>query len=192
MPPPRRVSDQALLDLLAAGGATWRHSALTAALCRISGCSERTARRTLAQAVHRGIVSTRGGVYRPASEPRQTGSNSRPSEAVSPPARARVVNTTGRRAHVDRHHLLVLIQSQSWRYTDLINAVCQTFGCHSSTARWNLRLALTYGYIRRGDHGYQLTAEADAQLAQYGRLIGLEGVRFARFCSGRPGRHLNG
>src|SRR5689334_6345138 len=130
MPPPRKVSDQALLDLLAAGGATWRHSALTAALSRISGCSERTARRTLAQAVHRGIVSTHAGSSRPGPKPHRAGSKGGPSAAVSPPARARVVNTPGRRAHVDRHHLRVLIQSQTWRYTDLINAVSQTFGCH--------------------------------------------------------------
>jgi hypothetical protein len=84
-----------------------------------------------------------------------------------------------------------MMQGRTWRYTEMIDAVCRTNGCQTSTARWNLRLALAYGYVQRVDGGYQLTGEAVTQLARYGRLDGVDGVRFARFCSGRPGLHMN-
>ena len=82
------------------------------------------------------------------------------------------------------------MQRRDWRYGDLIAAICEWFGCAESTARRNLLLALQYNYIERLPSGYRLTQLAETQLEMYGRLTGVEGFRFARYCSGRPGLHL--
>jgi hypothetical protein len=102
----------------------------------------------------------------------------------------RVHDSTRRYCRVDRLVLLERLRGRSWRYGELIAAICDWFGCAESTARRNLRLALDYEYVERVSCGYHITPLAQSQLEAYGCLTGAEGLRFARYCSGRPGLHL--
>jgi hypothetical protein len=187
MPRPCSIPQDDLSALVAAGGGTWRHTALCAALVRIYGCDERTARRAVRQALASGVLANPGGWYQstdrnadPAPANRQRPSH-RPSPATrnSPP--------TGSDGRVDRHRMLRLLQDGEHRYSRVISILCDEFGCCPSTARANLNHALAYGYMEHAPDGYRLTAEGITGLETFGRLEGPSGVMFARFCAGRPG-----
>lgn len=188
MPHRPLITSADLASLIADGGSTWRHTALTAALVRIYGCSERTARRSISQARAAGIIKTTGGVYEVA----------RPDPTSKPPAHPRarpiagshITNSTGRRHHVDRRKFLELLRRAPMTYTELTAATCTRFGCSPTTARDNLTTAKRYGYVEKVAGRYQLTQDGERGLDSFGRLTGREGVRFARFCSGRPGLFL--
>jgi hypothetical protein len=83
--------------------------------------------------------------------------------------------------------MLGLLEGGEHRYSRVISIVCDEFNCCPSTARANLNHALAYGYVERAADGYRLTPDAIRGLKTFGRLEGTEGVRFARFCAGRPG-----
>ena len=192
-----RVSDADLVALVGNGGGTWRHTALIAALTHAYGCNPRSARRIVASAVERGVIARTGSAYDTAewrprhARPCPNLNRETPFETKpAPPILAVVHDATQRYRRVDRHDLLTRMQRRDWRYGDLIAAICEWYGCAESTARRNLLLALQYNYIERLPSGYRLTQLAEAQLEMYGRLTGLEGFRFARYCSGRPGLHL--
>lgn len=187
MPRPRSISQAELLKLVDAGGGTWRHTSLSAALTRICGCSERTARRILHEAIASGAITKRYGIYETAPPPGQSRRQPSPGVRTSHARRLRVTNSTGRRRHVARYQLLAILRGQCWRYGKLIALIQDEFGCCESTARDNIRQALGFGYLERSATGYRLTALAIRGLDTYGRLEGREGVRFARYCSGRPG-----
>ena len=192
-----RVSDAVLVALVGDGGGTWRHTALIAALTHAYGCDPRSARRIVASAIERGVIARTGPLYGTAdSRPcqaraRRTANPETPlGRKPAPPIVAVVHDATQRYRRVDRHDLLTRLQGRDWRYGDLIAAISEWYGCAESTARRNLLLALQYNYIERSPSGYRLTQLAEAQLEMYGCLTGLEGFRFARYCSGRPGLHL--
>ena len=189
-----RVSDTELVALLEDGGATWRHSALVAALVHIHGTSPRSARSVLASAIGRGIIARVGLFYgTPEEMPSDsvdrigsTGPNRR-SESLVEECESLIQHSTHRYRRVDRRDLLEHLRGRDWRYSEMILAICSRYGCAESTARRNILLALQSEYLARGTAGYHVTSVAESRLREFGRLDGLEGMRFARFCSGRPG-----
>ena len=183
---PRSIPLADLRTLVAEGGGTWRHTALCAALVRVFGCSERTARRAISQGLAAGVLNRDGGWYHAvdASPPPQLETRSHPSHNS---ARAAISISTSRPHRVDRRRMLELLKGRTYRYTDVIALLCNEFGCSQSTARGNLRHALSYGYLEHDPAGYRLSNEAIRLLASFGQLEGVKGVRFARFCAGRPG-----
>ena len=192
-----RVSDADLVALVGDGGGTWRHTALIAALTHGYGCNPRSARRIVARAIERGVITRTDSVYGVAdTSPRQA--CSRPTATLETPLGTKpapqivavVHDATQRYRRVDRHDLLTRLHGRDWGYGDLIASICEWYGCAESTARRNLSLALRYNYIERLPSGYRLTPLAEAHVKMYGRLTGVEGFRFARYCSGRPGLHL--
>jgi hypothetical protein len=192
-----RVSDADLVALVGDGGGTWRHTALIAALTHAFGCNPRSARRIVTSAIERGVITRTGALYGTVDRrPRQA--RSRPTATRETPIGTKpafpilavVHDATQRYRRVDRHELLTRLQGRDWRYGDLIAAICRWYGCAESTARRNLSLALQYNYIERLPSGYCLTQLAEAHVDMYGRLTGVEGFRFARYCSGRPGLHV--
>lgn len=186
MPRPPSISQAELCSLIDAGGGTWRHTSLSAAITRLCGCSDQTARRILHKAIASGAITNRYGIYEtapPPDEPKRQLTAAPTSHARS----MRATNSTGRRRHVARHQLLAMLRGQCWRYGKLIALIQDEFGCCESTARDNIRQGLNFGYLERSATGYRLTGLAIRGLDTYGRLEGREGVRFARYCSGRPG-----
>lgn len=189
-----RVSDAELAALLRDGGATWRHSALVAALVHIHRMSPRSARRMLASALGRGII-VRVGVFYGTPEGICTAPGdgigsarpNQPSNSIVVECESLVHDSTHRYRRVDRRDLLEYLRGREWRYSELILAICGRYGCAESTARRNISLALQSQYLARGAAGYHVTCAAESGLSEFGRLDGLEGMRFARFCSGRPG-----
>jgi len=194
MTPRPRISDIHLLALVEQGGGTWRHSALVAALIHIHRVSPRSARRAVANAIDRGIIVRAGMFYGTpeaisstsvdridAARPRQ------PRPPVGVESMSLVHTSTSRYRRVDRRDLLERLRGRDWRYSALIATICNSYGCAESTARRNISLALRSGYLERGAAGYHVTNAAESRLSEYGRLDGLEGMRFARYCSGRPG-----
>lgn len=177
-----------LRALVAAGGGTWRHTALCATLVRLYGCHERTARLTLRRALSAGVLTNHGGWYRTADPEPDSEPSVRSPRSIVPSTPVLVSNSTARPHRVDRHRMLQLLQGPPSRYTDVISTLCDEFGCCQSTARANLNRALRDGYLERTQTGYRLTPEARHGLDSFGRLEGVKGVQFARFCSGRPGR----
>jgi hypothetical protein len=115
-----------------------------------------------------------------------------PSHQAHPPHRCtvRIHDSTRRYRRVNRLDLLDRLSGRDWRYGEMLTAICQWYGCAESTARRNIRLAIEYNYIQQVSDGYRITPLAESQLEVYGRLMGAEGIRFARYCSGRPGLHL--
>jgi hypothetical protein len=195
------VPDADLVALLGDGGATWRHSALVAALVHIHGVSPRSARRAVANALGRGIIA-RVGVFYSTAEAISTapeaistgpqdgigsaGPNQQSALSVVE-CESLVQSSTHRYRRVDRRDLLECLRGRGWRYSELILTICSRYGCAESTARRNVSLALQSQYLARGVAGYHVTSAAESGLREFGRLDGLEGMRFARFCSGRPG-----
>jgi hypothetical protein len=112
------------------------------------------------------------------------GANHSPAHAIQ------VHDATRRYRRVNRVDLLNRLQGNDWRYGEIVAAICEWYGCAESTARRNLKLGLEYGYIQRGLSGYRVTPLGESQLRMYGQLTGIEGVRFARYCSGRPALRL--
>jgi hypothetical protein len=187
MPPRRAVPDQALVELVAAGRSTWRHTALTVAVAAIFRCHRRSARRAIARAVASGAITRTNSVYEaPAEDKRRRGSRT-PVRTRTPPQGPRIT----RRYAVDRHELLTLAATREWGYRDLLAVIGDRFGCDASSARRNIKLAIDYGYIERANGTCVITERAKAQLEAYGRLRGREGARFAHFCSGRPSLALD-
>lgn len=192
-----RISDTDIMTLVDAGGATWRHSALVAALMHIHGVSPRSARRAVAKAIDRGIIA-RSGMFYATPEAMSTNSTDqidserpgRPCGTIAVECKSLVHTSTRRYRRVDRRDLLERLRGRTWRHSELLATICDNYGCAESTARRNVSLALRSGYLARGPDGYHMTTAAEAQLREYGRLHGLEGMRFARYCSGRPGLGL--
>jgi hypothetical protein len=186
MPRPCSIPLDDLRGLVAAGGGTWRHTSLCATLVRLHRCHERTARRIIRDALAAGFLTNEGGWYRVAdgvtnSRLPSRSRGSTPARAVASPS------FIARPQRVDRLRMLQLLQGRTSRYSDVISTLCCEFGCCQSTARANLKHALTYGYIERVPDGYRLSPEGIQGLESFGRLDGTEGVTFARFCAGRPG-----
>lgn len=114
----------------------------------------------------------------------------RPCGTIAVECKSLVHTSTRRYRRVDRRDLLERLRGRTWRHSELLATICDNYGCAESTARRNVSLALRSGYLARGPDGYHMTTAAEAQLREYGRLHGLEGMRFARYCSGRPGLGL--
>jgi hypothetical protein len=151
------------------------------------GCSERTARRTVRQALASGVLANPGGWYQTVDHVVDSTRTNQPRLPHSP-GPARGVSTfalSDRR--VDRRRMLRLLQGGEHRYSEVTSILCGEFGCCSSTARSNLNHAIAYGYVECVPGGYRLTQEAIRGLEKFGRLEGTEGAMFARFCGGRPG-----
>ena len=193
-----QVSDAELVALVEDGGATWRHTALVAAITHTYACNPRTARRIIASAIDRGLIARTGSLYgatgpRPRHPRFRSAANRQTPIGPEPliPTHALVHAATPRYRRVDRHDLLTRLSGRDWRYAQLLTAIREWYGCSESAARQNLSLALRYNYIVAVPTGYRITELAEAQLRMYGRLTGIDGLRFARFCSGRPGLHLS-
>ena len=189
-----RVSEAELVDLLQDGGSTWRHSALVAALVRIHGVSPRSARRIVANALDRGTIARVGLFYgtldTACSAPDDGIGLGRPNQSpdsVDEECESLVQSSTHRYRRVDRRDLLEHLRGRDWRYSELLLAISNRYGCAESTARRTVSLALRSGYLERGIAGYHVTSAAESGLREFGRLHGLEGMHFARFCGGRPG-----
>jgi len=192
-----RISDTDLVTLVEDGGATWRHSALVAALIHIHRVSPRSARRAVATAIDRGIIARTGVFYcTPRAVTIKSGDHAGSANAHQPrrpivmESRSLIQDSTHRYCRVDRRDLLERLRGRDWRYSELLVTICDTYGCAESTARRNISLALRSGYLERGPAGYHVTSAAESGLSEYGCLDGLEGMRFARFCGGRPGLGL--
>ena len=182
------------MALVEDGGATWRHSALVAALIHIHGVSPRSARRAVASAIDRGILTRTGMFYStPGAVRVKSGDHISSAEPYQPrypvvvTCTSLVQNSTQRYRRVDRRDLLERLRGRDWRYSELLVTICDRYGCAESTARRNIGLALRSGYLQQGPSGYRVTDAAESRLSEYGRLRGPEGMRFARYCSGRPG-----
>ena len=144
-----------------------------AAIQRRHGCSPSTAQRSIRQAQTAGLLSNTNQRY------------------TTPARQAAVPSETIReRRFVDRRRMLELIGDKTWRYSDLLQLVQTSFDCSTWAARTNLRYATQYGYLTNHGTAYRLTPLAHHQLANYGRLHGADGFRFARFISGHPKRGL--
>jgi hypothetical protein len=195
--PCSRVSDAELVALVENGGGTWRHSALVAALVHIHGLNPRSARRVVANALSRGTLARVGLFYgTPVTMADRSIDRIRSAAPTQPPQppdsvqlerESLVHSSTQRYRRVDRRDLLEHLRGRDWRYSELLLAISERYGCAESTARRNISLALQSGYLDRGAAGYRVTGAAESRLREFGRLHGLEGLRFARFCSGRPG-----
>lgn len=84
-----QVSDADLVALVGDGGATWRHTALIAALTHAYGCDPRSARRIVASAIERGVIIRTGFLYgTPDTRPRRA--RSRPTADPEAPVGARL------------------------------------------------------------------------------------------------------
>jgi len=183
--PRRLVSDEGLAEIVRRGGATWRYSALEVAVQLAFGCSERTARRRIREAVRAGVLCRAGPCY--VATPTGSAPKCGPApERETQPANAieaRVGSLP--RAQVDRLQFLRRLE-HTYTASSLTEFVTQISGCSNRTARRTIRCAQLFGYIERCDDGYRRTAEATIQLEAWGQLHGVKGERFARFCSGRP------
>jgi hypothetical protein len=169
----RKLTSQDVASLVAESSVAWRYTSLMAAIQRRHNCSPSTAQRGIRQAQAAGLLSCINARY------------------TTPARRSTVsVDTIRERRFVDRRRMLELIGDKPWRYSDLLEVVQTNFDCSSWAARSNLRYATQYGYLAKRGARYQLTQLAHQQLADYGRLHGAEGFRFARFISGHPKRGL--
>jgi hypothetical protein len=192
------VSDDVLAKLVRLGRGTWRYTALEAAVQVSCGCSARTARRRIHEGVQAGIVIHVGSIYTdPARRDRLIGPNAgtQIAEHGNAPTGAddsmwepaSTLRTAPRK--VDRRVLLLRLEDREWCHAALIDALCEWFDCSARTAQSNLTAAIAYGYLERHRRGWYRRTPTGAELtARYGRLEGVEGERFARYCSGRPGR----
>ena len=189
----RKVPDDRLISLVRDGGATWRYSALSAAITHTFNCREQTARLSLSRALRRGDLVVRDGFYGVAG---RYDSNSPIPPALPAPGYAAPAITplhtnrgTGDHfGHVHRLELLRRLQAKKqWRSMDIVAIACE-HGATNFTALRTIKYALAYGYLTRENKRYSLTPLAIEQIGQYGQLQGVEGVTFARFCSRVPGR----
>jgi hypothetical protein len=193
-----RISDRDLFSLVEDGGATWRYSALVAAVVHVHRVSPRSARRVVSKAVDRGVIARTGMFYGTPEAVSTTSADNIDLAKPRQPCVPQVVKpnsllhtSTHRYRRVDQRDLLERLLGRNWRYSELLAMVCGSYGCAESTARRNISHAVRFGYLERGHSGYHVTATAESQLSQYGRLGGLEGMRFARYCSARPGLGLD-
>ena len=190
----RKVPDDRLIELVRAGRGTWRHSALGAAISYTFGCHPRYARTVIAKAVERGIVVKDDVFYRlpeparPSTTPRQ----SKPAGFAHPPMTPSQVNRgTGHWHHLNRRLLLETLRGRSLKSGQIEAIGMDMFGSCDNSVRITLKYALAYGYLARDSkRRYTVTPLAEEQLDRYGQLEGVEGVAFARFCAGKPGRML--
>lgn len=151
------------------------------------GCSERTARRRIRESVKTGALCHTGQLYwaAPTVETSRRGSKISQGSALSERVEIRVGSLP--RARVDRLEFLRRVD-KPYKLSSLTELIVQLNGCSARTARTTIRCAELFGYVERCDGRYRRTAEATVQLETWGRLHGVEGERFARFCSGRPMR----
>ena len=169
----RKLTSQDVASIVHQSGVAWRYSSLMAAIQRRHGCSPSTAQRSIRQAQAAGLLTHTNLHY------------TTPTPHATAPA-----DTIRDRRFVDRHRMLELISNQTWRYSDLLQLVQTSFDCSTWAARTNLGYAIRYGYLTKRGTSYRLTPLAHHQLANYGRLHGADGFRFARFISGHPKRGL--
>jgi hypothetical protein len=170
----RKVSAADVGTLVEQSGTSWRYTRLMATIQARHQCAPSTAQRSIAQALANHLVIQVDGRY--------TAPGTRPPTSS---------DEIGRRRFVDRHRMLQLIGDRTWRYADLLELLQTSFGCSNWAARTNIRYAITYGYLTKHGTHYHLTLLAHHQLANYGRLQGQEGFRYARFVSGHPKRGLH-
>jgi hypothetical protein len=69
--------------------------------------------------------------------------------------------------------------------------LCHGLGAAESTVRTSLGYAREFGYLVKRDGRWQLSEQCQSLLADYGRLEGADGFRFAAFLSGQPKRAFN-
>lgn len=189
----RKVPDDRLLTLVEAGRGTWRATALNAAIAQAFGCHPRHARLVMASALKRGIINKQDGYYgvpTAGARPAESADGlSPPAFTVPKPSPSQFNRGTGHWHSLRRRELLTLMKGRSWLSVEIERVAYEKFGSSDATVRNTLQYAVGYGYLRRTeDRRYHVTPLAESQLDRYGQLEGVEGVHFARFCAGKPGR----
>jgi hypothetical protein len=150
----------------------WRWTQLEAAIRRDRGCHPSTSQRAIKRAVRAGLVIHYDGAYQVAED----------ADVVL------AVPYCYRR--IDRRALLLIMgERRAWPYTDLVEEACIRLDATEPTVARSLRYGRDFGYIRRtGDYRWALTPLCRQLLANWGRLEGAEGFRFATYLSGHPKR----
>jgi hypothetical protein len=144
----------------------WRWSDLVIAIRRDVPCEESTVHRAIQRAIRTGQLTKSGATYRIAE-------NREDVAAQTPYHR------------VDRLALLTLVASRRiWRHADLMDEACRRLTATETTIKRNLCQGRDHGYLNRSASRWSVTPLGRQQLAAWGSLHGIEGMRFARYITG--------
>jgi hypothetical protein len=165
----RQVVTHAQVVEIARTRQAWRWTQLHDAIIAQTGCCSGTASLSIRRAVQFGFLQRECGTYQ---------ATTADNWDVQPGYR-----------QLDRLKMLqVLAERDTWTHTMMLAELRQQLDAAETTLRTSLRHARDFGYLVRAEAGWALTDVARDQLAQYGRLEGAEGFRFARFVGGKPKR----